>query len=77
MHKAGQHVAGTSSPEAVQRWNEILDSLYDAAELINAPQSVVRVLERPQRILEAAVPLRDSGSLYRLACPSQHGKRSS
>ena len=64
MHKAGQHVAGTSSPEAVQRWNEILDSLYDAAELINAPQSVVRVLERPQRILEAAVPLRrDDGTV--------------
>lgn len=60
----GRHIAGTSSPEAVQRWNEILDSLYDAAELIKAPQSVVRILEQPQRILEAAVPLRkDDGSI--------------
>ncbi len=61
---ARHHVAGTSSPEAVQRWKEILDSLYDAAELINAPDSVVRILEQPQRILEAAVPLRmDDGTI--------------
>jgi glutamate dehydrogenase (NAD(P)+) len=64
VQKPGQHVAGTSSPEAVQRWNEILDSLYDAAELIKAPDTVIRVLERPQRILEAAVPLRrDNGAI--------------
>lgn len=64
MQKPGEHVAGTSSPEAVQRWNEILDSLHDAAELVNAPESVVRILEQPQRILEASVPLRrDDGSI--------------
>lgn len=64
MNEPGSHIAGTSSPEAVQRWNEILTSLYDAAELAKAPDSVVRILEKPQRILEAAVPLRkDDGTV--------------
>lgn len=64
VEREGYHVTGTSSPEAVQRWNEILDSLYDAAELAQTPDSVVRILERPQRVLEAAVPLQmDDGSM--------------
>lgn len=64
MPSNDRHVSGASSPEAVQRWNEILDTLYDAAEILGTPESIVRVLEKPQRVLEASVPLRkDDGTI--------------
>jgi glutamate dehydrogenase (NAD(P)+) len=38
--------------------------LHDAARLAKIPDSVVRILERPQRVLEASVPLRrDNGDV--------------
>lgn len=64
MENHQDHLVGSSSEHAIQRWNEILDSLHDAARLINAKDEVVSILERPQRVLEAAVPLRkDDGSI--------------
>lgn len=62
--EAPEHLVGVSSPHAIQRWNEILDSLHDAAQLIGVRDDVVKILERPQRVLEAAIPLRrDDGSV--------------
>lgn len=64
MEANKENLVGMNSPHAIQRWNEILDSLHDAAQLINAKDEVVRILERPQRVLEAAVPLRrDDGTI--------------
>jgi hypothetical protein len=60
----GHNLTGNSSPHSIQRWNEILASLHDAAELIGVRDDVLKILERPQRVLEAAIPLRrDNGEV--------------
>jgi glutamate dehydrogenase (NAD(P)+) len=59
-----EHLTGNSSPGAIKRWNEMLHTLHDAAGLINASPWVVKVLEVPQRVFEAAIPVRmDNGEI--------------
>lgn len=64
MNQDSEHLTGISSPHAIARWNDMLHSLDDAAKLINAEPWVVKVLEQPQRVLEAAIPVRmDNGEV--------------
>lgn len=62
--KEAEHLIGNSSPGAVKRWYEMLNILHDAASLINAKPWVVKILEMPQRVFEAAIPVRmDDGEI--------------
>ena len=64
MDKEAEHLIGNSSPGAVKRWYEMLNILHDAASLINAKPWVVKILEMPQRVFEAAIPVRmDDGEI--------------
>lgn len=64
MDQTNEHLTGISSPHAIARWNDMLHSLHDAANLINAEPWVVKVLEQPQRVLEASIPVRmDNGEV--------------
>ena len=64
MDKEAEHLIGNSSPGAVKSWYEMLNILHDAASLINAKPWVVKILEMPQRVFEAAIPVRmDDGEI--------------
>ncbi|MFZ4584166.1 MAG: Glu/Leu/Phe/Val family dehydrogenase [Acidimicrobiia bacterium] len=53
-----------SSPQSIERWNEFLFALDDAAKLTGIDRAVHRLLEEPQRVLEVSVPVRlDDGSV--------------
>lgn len=59
-----EHITGNSSPGAIKRWGEMLNTLHDSANLINAKPWVVKILETPQRVFEAAIPIRmDNGEV--------------
>jgi glutamate dehydrogenase (NAD(P)+) len=49
---------------SIERWEAILDALDDAAKLTGLDHDIHRILQRPQRVLEASVPVRmDNGSV--------------
>lgn len=52
------------STESVAHWSAVLDSLDDAAKLAEIDRDIHALLARPQRVLEASIPVRlDDGSV--------------